>query len=218
MCNSHYWTWRQRFAPSPSTLKRRQQAAEHAAARRHAEQIDVLAEVSASLYLVATCRFCDSPCLNVFCSDKCRIETARAAQREWNRINRPPTIIDPVKRECQECGDAFWTRLPQAQYCSPEHGKRAARRRRARRLGKWKRSERQYRRIMDRDAWTCQLCTEPIDPNEKYPSSWQGTLDHIVPRSKGGSDHDTNIQAAHLFCNGVKSDHDYEDIAHLLIA
>ena len=46
----------------------------------------------------------------------------------------------------------------------------------------------------------CSLCGEPI----KYFS--QSTIDHVVPKSKGGSDNDSNLKIAHDFCNRKKGD------------
>lgn len=44
----------------------------------------------------------------------------------------------------------------------------------------------------------CALCGEPI---EKYLDS---SIDHIVPKSKGGSDHNSNLQITHMRCNSEK--------------
>ena len=66
--------------------------------------------------------------------------------------------------------------------------------------------------ILARDGWQCQLdvCKCPtgraIDPAITTRSQWQGTVDHIIPITKGGPDTPTNLQAAHRACNTSKGD------------
>lgn len=55
--------------------------------------------------------------------------------------------------------------------------------------------------VMERFAWHCGLCDKPINPFSEYPSAEYGTIDHIVPMSKGGPHTWANVQAAHLGCN-----------------
>lgn len=59
--------------------------------------------------------------------------------------------------------------------------------------------EKKRLRIAERDGWTCQLCKRPIQCLLSL------SIDHIKPRSKGGSDALSNLQAAHKACNGIKS-------------
>lgn len=59
--------------------------------------------------------------------------------------------------------------------------------------------------IYKRDGWTCHLChhTVPHDldwVNDKWQPNYP-TLDHIVPRSHGGTDETTNLKLAHMECN-----------------
>jgi 5-methylcytosine-specific restriction endonuclease McrA len=63
-------------------------------------------------------------------------------------------------------------------------------------------------RIGDRDSWRCGICTEPVDPAlSVYESIWAAVVDHIIPRSRGGSHDDSNIQIAHYECNRLKGSH-----------
>ena len=41
----------------------------------------------------------------------------------------------------------------------------------------------------------CWICNQPIHPHE------QASADHVTPRSAGGTDHPSNLRAAHLTCN-----------------
>lgn len=50
-------------------------------------------------------------------------------------------------------------------------------------------------RILRRDGYQCAYCGQPAD-----------TVDHIVPRVKGGSHDDSNLAAACRRCNGLKQD------------
>lgn len=63
--------------------------------------------------------------------------------------------------------------------------------------------------IYERDEWVCQLCDCPVLPNLSPSDIWAPTLDHIVPRSRGGSHEDENLQLAHRWCNSVKGDESY---------
>lgn len=54
-------------------------------------------------------------------------------------------------------------------------------------------------RIAERDGWICQLCKRPIHGINAL------SIDHKIPRSKGGGDGLSNLQAAHKNCNGIKA-------------
>jgi hypothetical protein len=67
------------------------------------------------------------------------------------------------------------------------------------------RSSRRYaelaRRILERDHYRCGLCGKRINPRQRPPHPLSASLDHIVPRSAGGTDDPANLQAAHARCN-----------------
>ena len=50
-------------------------------------------------------------------------------------------------------------------------------------------------RILERDQFLCQYCTD-----------WASTVDHILPHSFGGTDDPDNLVAACRFCNNKASD------------
>lgn len=84
--------------------------------------------------------------------------------------------------------------------------------RHAARHGKWAIPSEDRLALYERDGWTCQLCTEPIDREAHHLQPWAATLDHIVPRSRGGSDDPTNLRTAHRWCNNVRNDtRSYDD-------
>lgn len=59
-----------------------------------------------------------------------------------------------------------------------------------------------WQRIVMRDGAGCWYCKQAMRP---------GTLDHVVPRSLGGSDHMTNLRASCLLCNELKANLRPED-------
>lgn len=63
-----------------------------------------------------------------------------------------------------------------------------------------------YRVVLERDAWTCQICGSPT------PAELRGThdqrapeVDHIIPISRGGPHTYSNVQCACRQCNREKS-------------
>jgi 5-methylcytosine-specific restriction endonuclease McrA len=60
--------------------------------------------------------------------------------------------------------------------------------------------------VAERDRHQCQLCGEPVDLTLTPPHPQSATLDHVIPRAHGGSDHRDNLQLAHLDCNEAKAD------------
>ena len=57
--------------------------------------------------------------------------------------------------------------------------------------------------ILERDAWTCQICLRPINPDVTRGTRANDlpSIDHIVPLVHSGSNDSTNLQAAHWGCN-----------------
>lgn len=71
-------------------------------------------------------------------------------------------------------------------------------------IGKWQRRNRQSQQLvlqlMHKQGGRCGICGERF--NNEWPQ--QITADHIIPRSKGGSNHIRNRQAAHRACDTRK--------------
>lgn len=57
-----------------------------------------------------------------------------------------------------------------------------------------------------RDGPLCQLCGLEVDLKAVHPDPMRPSVDHIVPRARGGSDEASNNQLTHLRCNQIKSD------------
>ncbi len=64
--------------------------------------------------------------------------------------------------------------------------------------------------LFERDKWICQYCGEKVNQQN-------ATLDHFIPRSKGGVDSKDNLRTCCLLCNSMKSGKTYEDAAPLLL-
>lgn len=57
--------------------------------------------------------------------------------------------------------------------------------------------------VIERDGGICQLCFEPVELGRSV-SDWSPSLDHVVPRSHGGSHELENLRLAHRWCNSVR--------------
>ena len=64
--------------------------------------------------------------------------------------------------------------------------------------------------IYERDNWTCGYCGDRVTPEN-------ATLDHITPKSKGGTHAKSNLRTACLMCNSIKSGMTEEEAAPLLL-
>jgi 5-methylcytosine-specific restriction endonuclease McrA len=97
--------------------------------------------------------------------------------------------MSPVLRACVICGTPFQPTGPGQSRC-PQHPKHIVPR------------TRQYRNKRDRviaNASVCGICGKPFTDPTDPP-----VVDHIEPRAYGGTDDETNLQAAHRSCNGRK--------------
>lgn len=106
-----------------------------------------------------------------------------------------------VQGPCLSCGESFAPSPGAAsRYCSADC--RAV----IRRMGAgW--APRELRLTIYRAAkWRCEICGEKMSPTYSRRDPWSPTLDHITPRSLGGSDDPSNLRAAHMWCNAVRGD------------
>ncbi len=64
-------------------------------------------------------------------------------------------------------------------------------------------------KLYGRQNGTCLLCLEDVRFNLME-------LDHIIPKSKGGSDYDDNIQLLCSFCNKMKGNRSMEEARKMI--
>ena len=60
--------------------------------------------------------------------------------------------------------------------------------------------------LAQRDGTDCSICAEPVDMTLRLPDRMCPSVDHVIPRAKGGSNDPENLALAHLLCNHIKSD------------
>lgn len=63
---------------------------------------------------------------------------------------------------------------------------------------------RQIQQLLARDGPECWLCETEIDMTLVYPNPGCATRDHVIPRSKRGSDALHNLKLAHKYCNEAR--------------
>ncbi len=120
---------------------------------------------------------------------------------DW-RDAHPDGELRPCTVNCAWCGDLFAPRgSKNNKYCSNRCSAKAARARRQYRL------RAAYIEDVDRfvrgemDAWTCGICSGPIDRDLRHPDQMSWSLDHVIPVSRGGVHSYENTQSSHLGCN-----------------
>lgn len=62
------------------------------------------------------------------------------------------------------------------------------------------------RELALRDGVDCGICHKPVDMTLRAPDRQRASIDHVIPRARGGSNDPSNLQLAHLTCNQLKSD------------
>lgn len=168
----------------------------------------------------------------LYCTPKCKTATQH---RDLWAIRKAVVIYDPAiakanKRRpklkvsaethgltfrcvhCAVCTTAFVTLRPDVTCggtCQQEWEARqrqeSGQRRRALQRNAYRAPVRR-RDIYSRDDYTCKLCNEPLNMDEKVPHPLAPTIDHVRPLARGGTHEPGNVQAAHFLCNSTKSD------------
>lgn len=58
--------------------------------------------------------------------------------------------------------------------------------------------------VYHRDGYRCQLCGEPVEMTASPCDADGPSLDHVVPRARGGGDHPDNLRLTHRRCNSAR--------------
>lgn len=142
------------------------------------------------------------PCLNCgkkhdgqrwrrYCSSACQVAYCRFGGPRPKSTN---CVLCGVEIDLTERGRGGQQRKRSTKFCRP---------------CKWdyRRYKMSARQLAVRDGTACGICGLPVDMTLTRAESFEcPSVDHIVPRSRGGSHEATNLQLAHLRCNRLKSD------------
>lgn len=61
--------------------------------------------------------------------------------------------------------------------------------------------------LATRDGTACSICSEPVDmSSSRAESMFAPSVDHVIPKARGGGNEPGNLALAHFWCNAVKSD------------
>lgn len=168
--------------------------------------------------------FSHTHALQRYCSDSCRHkgQWRRRSKSSCTECGKPCGYATAVKTEhmCQECRVARhpvatpfeWTCGGCGVQCtrSPTRGQKpkwCSTCRKALQNRDIKISPEDRVSIYFRDGWVCWLCEEGVDRSLiGTRSHWRPSLDHVLPRSKGGADDMENLKLAHWWCNAALSD------------
>ena len=156
------------------------------------------------------CGFCEAPFEGhpnrVYCSNHCYVQNKIQKQSEiWFRYKeqRP----DFKEALCEYCHDPiFVLASKRGPAVHPEctiilRKERARRKNNARRRFPYKKQKANFHIIAERDDWICWICELRIDPDLPGTNRMGGTVDHVIPISKGGTDDLDNLKPAHWICN-----------------
>lgn len=121
------------------------------------------------------------------CSHRCQAMSSRNPDR-------------PAFYNCARCGVEVSlidvsTKAGQRKRCDSKLCKRC----------KWKtRTGMSVGEVAKRDGTQCKICGDEVDLNADSKDPFRGSVDHILPRSLGGTHDPENLQLSHLWCNQVK--------------
>lgn len=159
-----------------------------------------------------------------------QIEADKQRREDEAEVRRYERMFDEIReyaldKTCKECGKTFHSSSTTALYCSDRCRRRHQNRRKSSFTSdnfrhyyhiKYGDEYRKHydpsitlKKLYERDSGVCQICGELCDWDDMewgchgptYPS-----LDHIVPRAKGGDHRWENVQLAHCICNSRKRD------------
>ena len=160
---------------------------------------------------IRTCEWCDQQFETEWETKTYCTRQHKEVARQYRKRFREGRVRATRLINCPVCNKQFSTTNKQTVYCSDQCATwLKEQRRREKEENKWsaKNSPLLKARIFYRDKGVCQLCQQPIDLTLEYPNPMMFSVDHITPRSKGGSHTLPNLQAAHLLCNSKRGNKD----------
>jgi hypothetical protein len=138
-----------------------------------------------------SCILCEAPTVpgkRRYCSASCHAAHLRAKSAG---LTSPPLAV-----QCQVCGDSIATHrrggrtvqranILSCKRCRQQRHKHGA----------------SVRMMIKRDGAMCRICGGVIDVTFRAPHPMTPSIDHILPRARGGTNDPANLQLAHLYCN-----------------
>lgn len=127
-----------------------------------------------------------------------RTRTHRPPVAAGNEVPRAWQVI--ISGNCSECGEQFTVPASTThtagipRYCAECPSKK----------NKWISRERRMSLYL-RDKYECQICGLPVEKDGTHPILG-ASLDHILPRSAGGSHASPNLRTVHRLCNSERGD------------
>ena len=109
-------------------------------------------------------------------------------------------------RICKGCAYKFQTANSQRLFCSDEC--KAWQKSQQRRSFEKAKSKSFKANLYFKANGLCGICQEHLDTSLQYPDPMSLSIDHIIPKSKGGSDNNDNLRIAHWLCNIKRSNKD----------
>lgn len=125
---------------------------------------------------------------SVYCSRSCK-GLAKTPRRE--------------SRVCPHCGERF-APIHKGHFLCTRRCSNAAHRLQSKfrsRVGEPTRPGIWRAQIAERDGWRCGICGGGVGKATRYPDPLYGTLDHIIPVTRGGTNDPSNLRLAHMGCN-----------------
>lgn len=145
---------------------------------------------------------------------RCSADCQKEYSRRYSRDIYVGSLI-PRDCTCKRCGEHFEkTYKTRREFCSDSCAKAYAKymdRKGYKKKYKNYNPVATYKVVYERDKGLCKLCGLPVIRDKFADDYWSGTVDHIIPVSKGGSGSMENCQLAHRICNSLKNNStDYE--------
>ena len=149
-----------------------------------------------------------------FCSAECRrLATLIRLKEKWRNNNPLPANWNYY---CDDCGLLVERSLEQGHRNKGRYGRFCLgctkrrqvsryRKKTVKRQGIVKPGTIHYDEVFARDGGVCYLCGEKVDPSLPRVSAGGGSIDHVIPISKGGLDVMENCRLTHWSCNNRKS-------------
>lgn len=164
-------------------------------------------------YGIASCRWCDETFVKrsaggSFCSGICSQRLARG-------VRLPQSELSELVRNCARCGTDYRHPRTGRMHCSDLCRDLDKDDRQVAIYHGWIRPSARAA-IYERDDYQCKLCGDLVDMNANpQRDDWAPTLDHIIPRSKGGTHDESNLRTTHRWCNSVRGDRDDAELFEL---